>query len=391
MTDDQIRSLFPGARALRYFNAASQGLMPTPVADAVRKTVEGHVAGGIHAFVEDMKQVEAARSRLARMIGAEPTDVAFTANTAEAVGRVADGLDWRAGDEVVLCDLEFPANVYPWAAQVPRGVRLRRVASCGGRIETSRLVDAMGPRTRVLAVSMVQFSSGFRLDLHALGAACRERRVLFFVDVIQGLGIFPVDVGAMGIGALAGEGRKWLLAPPGTGFLHVAPEWIERIRPRTTGAMSVDPATGMLGWVPRMREDGGLDLGPVFRRGAGRYEAGYYNMAGLSGLAASLELFESLGAERVRGIVEARTETLIDGLLAGGFPVFGPRVRSERSGIVAFEVRGDPEAWRRELGRRSISVGVREGYLRVAPHIYNSAEDVEVLLRELEKIRLRGL
>jgi selenocysteine lyase/cysteine desulfurase len=383
VTDAEIRALFPGAAKVRYFNAASQGLMPTPVADAVRATLDRHVAVGIHAFPEDMERVEAARKGLARMIGAEPADVAFTLNTADAVARVADGLDWREGDEVVLCDLEFPANVYPWAAQGPRGVRLRMVPSERGRIEPSRLIDALGPRTRVLAVSMVQFTSGYRLDLAPLGAACRERGVLFFVDVIQGLGVYPVDVGSMGIGALAGEGRKWLLAPPGTGFLHVAPEWVERIRPRATGAMSVDPAMGMLGWVPRMGEGGDLDLDPVYRKGAGRYEAGYYNMAGLAGLAAALALFESMGADRVRRIVEDRVEGIVHGLRDRGFSVYGPTDPAERSGIVSFRVPGDPEACRKALGARSISVGVREGFVRAAPHVYNSEEDVERLLEAL--------
>lgn len=391
MTEAEIRALFPGASKVRYFNAASQGLMPTPVADAVRRTIDRHVNGGIHAFPEDMKDVEAARTGLAGMIGASPADIAFTANTADAVARVADGFEWRDGDEVVLCDLEFPANVYPWAAQAPRGVRLRVVPSEGGRIETSRLVDAIGPRTRVLAVSMVQFTSGHRCDLAALGAACGERGVLFFVDVIQGLGVFPVDVVSMRIGALAGEGRKWLLAPPGTGFLYVAPEWVERIRPRAIGAMSVSASLGMLGWVPRIGESGDIDLGPVYRKGAGRYESGYYNMAGLAGLAAALALFRTIGAETVRRIVDARAGQLIDGLRERGFVPYGPRAREERSGIVSFEVEGDAETWRKELGARSISVGVREGLVRAAPHVYTSHEDVEVLLDELSRIRRGGL
>ncbi len=384
MTEAEIRALWPGASKVRYFNAASQALLPVPVADAVRRTLDRWVEGGIHAWPEDMREVEGARSLLARLVGADPRDVAFTANTADAVARVALGLGLREGDEIVLSDLEYPANVYPWTT---RGARLRLVPSSGGRVDPERLVDAIGPRTRVLALSMVQFSSGFRSDLAPLGEACRRRGVLFFVDVIQGLGVFPVDMRAMGIGALAGEGRKWLAAPPGTGFLAVGPEWIARIRPSSIGAMSVSPDFGMLGWVPRVAREGDLDLDPVYREGAGRYEAGYYNVAGLAGLAAALALHRSIGPETVRSRVEARVDEIVRGVESLGLPVFGPRAREERSGIVSIEVAGDAEVWRRQLAGAGISVGVRDGRLRAAPHVYNEGRDVEALLEALDRLR----
>lgn len=384
MTEAEIRALFPGATKVRYFNAASQALLPVPVADAVRRTLDRWVQGGIHSWPEDMREVETARSLLARLVGADPADVAFTANTADAVARVAHGLGLGEGDEVVLSDLEYPANVYPWTT---RGARLRLVPSAGGRVDPERLGDAIGHRTRVLALSMVQFSSGFRSDLASLGEACGRRGVLFFVDVIQGLGVFPVDMRAMGIGALAGEGRKWLAAPPGTGFLAVGPEWIARIRPSSIGAMSVSPELGMLGWVPRVGREGDLDLGPVYRERAGRYEAGYYNVAGLTGLAAALALHESIGPGTVRRRVEERVEEIVRGLESRGLPVFGPRTREERSGIVAFDVPGNPEDWRRELAAAGISVGVRDGRLRAAPHVYNDRRDVEALLEALDRLR----
>ncbi len=384
MTEAEIRALWPGASKVRYFNAASQALLPVPVADAVRRALDRWVAGGIHAWPEDMREVESARSRLARLVGADPADVAFTANTAEAVARVAHGLGLGEGDEVVVSDLEYPANVFPWTT---RGARLRLVSSASGRVDPERLVDAIGPRTRVLALSMVQFSSGFRSDLAWVGEACRRCGVLFFVDAIQGLGVFPVDMRAMGIGALAGEGRKWLAAPPGTGFLAVGPEWIARIRPSATGAMSVTPDLGSLGWVSRVGHEGELDLGSVYRDGAGRYEAGYYNVAGLAGLAAALALHESIGPVTVRRRVEARVDEVVRGLESLGFPVFGPRTREERSGIVAFEVPADPELWRRELAAAGISVAVRDGRLRAAPHVYNDSRDVEALLDALDRLR----
>lgn len=386
MTDAEIRAEFPGAATSGYFNAASGSLLPRCVAETVAATVRAQVERGIHTFASDMARVEETRAALARRIGAEPGEIAFAANTAEAISRVADGLDWREGDEVVLGDLEYPANVYPWANQHDRGARLRVVRSEEGRLPAARLIDAIGPRTRVLAVSQVQFSSGYRVDLAALGEACRSMGVLFLVDAIQGLGVFPVDVKALRIGALAADGRKWLFGPAGTGFLYLAPEWVERIRPRAAGRLSVEGSPDMLRWARELNGEGQLDLAPRWRAGAGRFEPGYLNVAGLAGLGTALELGDRIGTGAIRAAVERRAGRLVQGLAALGLPVHGPVEAGERSGIVAFAAEGDPDAWCRELGVRGFSLGVRDGYLRAAPHVYTSDDDVERLLAALGEL-----
>jgi selenocysteine lyase/cysteine desulfurase len=386
MTADEIRALFPGTRKLIYFNAAAQALMPEPVARRIADVARGHSERGITAHRENMDAVDSARARAARLIGCEPHSIALMPNTAEGVGRVAAGLHWTTGDEVVLADLEFPANVYPWAAQRRHGVRLRFVPSEDGRVDVQRYLDALGPRTRVLAVSHVQFSTGYRVELEPLGRACRERGILFFVDAIQSLGVVPLDVRRLGIGALAVDGRKWLMGPPGGGFLYVAPEWLDRVRPPLAGAWSVRNPEDLMqyrGWIDG---EGQLDLDLRLAEGARRMEAGFPNVIGAAGLDAALELGETIGRERVHGHIAELVRRFVEGLSAAGLPVRGPRHAGERAGIVSFEVPVRATDLFRELVRRGFSISVRDGLLRVSPHVYNTADEVDRLLELLPRL-----
>ncbi len=386
MTPQEIRALFPGTRESIYLNAAAAGLTPAPVAEAIRQALARHVSRGIGAFREDRTRIEATRAACAGLVGARSQEIAFVANTAEGIARVADGLPWNPGDEVVLCDLEYPANVYPWAAQRDRGVRLRVVSSRDGRVETDAMIAAIGPRTRVVAVSLVQFTSGHVADVDALGRACAERDVLLAVDAIQGIGVVPVDVARQGIGALACDGRKWLLGPAGGGFVYVAPEWAERIRPRAAGALSVKRSDDHLQWVRSVDAEGALDLEGLLRDGAGRFESGFPNVLGITGLGAALEVAERIGRDAIRRAIAELAGRLVRGCAERGWPVYGPRSASERAGIVAFSIPADAAAVWRALDESGISVAVRDGRLRVSPHAYNTAEEIDALLDAADRL-----
>jgi selenocysteine lyase/cysteine desulfurase len=387
MDERRIRDLFPETPGLVYLNAAAAGLLPNAVTEAAVAAIRRHAERGVLSVPEDFRAIAAARDALARLIGGRAEDIAFVLNTAEGIARIAAGLDWRPGDEVVLGDLEFPANVYPWAAQGDRGARIRLVPSEGGRLEAERLIGAMGPRTRVLAVSQVQFSSGYRMDLESLGRAAAERGVLFCVDAIQGLGVLPLDVRALGIGALAGDGRKWLMAPSGTGYLYVAPEWVERISARAIGAESVRNGLDFMQFLRMTDGEGRIDFRTLLREGAGRYEAGYYNAPGLAGLAAALSTGEAIGHETILHRVTALAARLADGLAARGFEVHGPRNARERAGIVTFDVQGDAREWRARLENDGFALALRDGRIRVSPHVYNTEDDIDGLLERLSSLR----
>jgi selenocysteine lyase/cysteine desulfurase len=387
LTIEEIRELFPGTRRLVYFNAAAQSLLPQPVAERVAEVARRQSHRGILSFSEDMHLVERAREAAARLVGCQAGSIAFTGNTADGIACIAEGLDWGEGDEVVLADLEFPANVYPWAAQRRRGVRLRFVPSEEGRIEAERYLAQLTDRTRVLAVSHVQFASGYRIDLEPLSRACRERGILFVVDAIQSLGVCPIDVRALGIGALAVDGRKWLMGPAGCGLLYVAPEWVERISPSAVGTQSVNHPEKIMQYLEWIDDEGQLELRAPgrLREGAGRFEAGFPNLIGIAGLGAALELGERIGRPAIHRRIAQLVERCVDRLGQADFRIHGPQRAEERVGIVAFEVEGSAERLFRRLNREGFSVSVREGRIRIAPHVYNTEDEID---RLVEKVRV---
>lgn len=312
------------------------------------------------------ERVEAVRDACARMIGARPNEIDFMPNTSQGISTVALGLDWRRGDHIVLNESEYSSNRMPWfeaAARYGLDVTVvpeRVTASGTRRVALDELVDAMTPRTRVLAVSHVQYCTGQRLDVRALGEACRDRGVLLCVDAIQSVGVVPVDVDAMGIDALAVDGHKWLLGPPGAGFLYVRDDVRRLVRPAGLGWRNAE--TGEDG------EAGGL---PTVRAGEGRFECGSLNLSGVLALGACLDMFLSFDMADVAERVGALTSTIADAARARGYEVVSPRDDLEWSGIVSFSSsRVNSADVRRHLRDNGIDVAVRKDFVRASPHFY---------------------
>jgi selenocysteine lyase/cysteine desulfurase len=315
---------------------------------------------------------ETVRSAAARLLNAEAPEIAFVKNTSEAISFVANGLDWKAGDEVVSVESEFPANYYPWKLQERKGVRLVLVQEEQGRVPPESLVRALTPRTRVLAISFVQFVSGYRVNLERLGEICASRHMLFFVDAIQGLGAFPVDVRRAKISALAADGHKWLLGPEGSGLFFLGREWLDEVRPSTVGWMSVR------GW----KNYSSRDL--TWREDAKRFEYGTPSTAGIYGLGAALQLLLEVGVDAIGQRILDLTERLRQGLAEQGHQVYGPSQREECSGIVSFVPRaGSAEDVMRFLHGLRILVAARCGKVRVAPHFYNTEAEIDRVLELL--------
>jgi selenocysteine lyase/cysteine desulfurase len=267
---------------------------------------------------------------------------------------VASGLSWRPGDSVVTTDLEFPANMYPWMNLRERGVEVRVVRSEDGRVPTERLVEACDATTRVVAISYVQFSTGFRSDLAALAEHCRPRGIMLVTDAIQAVGALPVDVHELGVD------------------FYCRRELLERLRPTEVGQASVVERGSYL--------DYQFELLPS----AARFECGVVNMQGVPGLQAALDLMIKVGRERIGERILRLNQRLADGLGARGYRLASPRAASEQSGIVSFRHDGFESAMVRErLHAAGVIVSLREGLVRVSPHFYNVEEDVERLLEAL--------
>jgi len=309
------------------------------------------------------------RRSLALLLNADSGEIAFTKNTSEGISMFASGLDWQPGDEVVSVEGEFPANFYAWKALEKRGVVLRLVPSEQGRVSQEAILSALTPRTRVVTVSFVQYLSGFRLDLEKLGQACVARGCLLFVDAIQGLGAFPIDVKRANIAGLAADGHKWMLGPEGAALLYVNSQVMEKITPPEIGWTTVRH------WSDFSRRD------LSWRDDARRYECGTLNTVGIYGLGAAVNLLLEVGIPNIAARVLQLTDRLRGGLLAQGHSVFGPRAREEASGIVSFVPRqGGPEHLLDLFLAHRVQVAARGGMVRIAPHFYNTEEEIDRVL-----------
>jgi len=330
-------------------------------ADDMTENGDGHDAAW-------RRRVEDARRRAGQMLRCDPLDLAFVKNTSEGIGIVAEGLPWQPGDNVVTAADEYPANVYPWMNLARRGVETRLVASRDGRILLDDIRAAMDARTRLVSLSFVEFASGFRNDLGAVGALCRERGVYFFVDGIQGLGVLPLDLAGSPVDFLAADGHKWLLGPEGAVLLYVRRDLVERLHPVGVGWHSVVKALDFAQLDFRLKPH------------AGRWESGTFNTGGILGLGASLELLLGAGIDAVAGRVRELTDYLCEKAQSAGLGVYSSRREGEWSGIVSLLAPGDVGGLVRRCRAGGVVVNQRHGRLRVSPHAYNTTDEIDRLL-----------
>jgi selenocysteine lyase/cysteine desulfurase len=372
----------PVAQRFAYLDHASVSPLPQSTVDAIQRWATEATQIGNPAWGDWVKGVERMRAAAARMIGAHSEEIALVTNTTAGISLVAEGFDWKPGDNVVTLADEFPSNLYPWMNLESRGVETRRVATeVSGRLDLDRLAAACDDRTRIVSVSWIGFATGYRHDVARIAEIAHERGAFFFLDAIQGLGAFPLDVSALGVDFLAADGHKWMLGPEGAGIAYIRRENLDRLRPIGPGWHSVMPG----------QDYTCIELN--LRRTAARYEGGSQNNAGFLGLGASLQLLEELGAEDLAAAVLDITELACAKLAKIGAKIVSDRrmdhrAGEQRSGIVAFEMPGkNPLAIKKHALKQEIVFGCRAGRLRISPHAYNNEEDLERLVESLVSFR----
>ena len=363
---------FPITRKFNFQDNAAVAPISHRAAQAMRECVEQAEQNG-PIDSEWYNRAHRVRELAAQLLNASTEEITFTKNTSEGLSFVANGLPWNHGDNVVTTAVEFPANIYPWMNLESRGVQLKMVPEHDGRIPLEQIIDAIDSHTRLVTISAVQFASGFRTDLAALGHACRSKGVLFCVDAIQALGVLPVDVQAMQIDFLSADGHKWLCGPEGAGIFYCRRELLGQLRPSAPG------------WVCMV---GAEDYGQYqfeFRSDARRFDSGSYNIVGILGLGGSLELWFELGVDRIAHHVLNLTGRLADGVAAKGYRVISDRSKTHASGIVAFASdRHDHSQIRRRLRQQHrVIISCRLGRLRASPHVYNTPEQIDQLIELL--------
>ncbi|MGB5734998.1 MAG: aminotransferase class V-fold PLP-dependent enzyme [Thiohalocapsa sp.] len=347
-----------------YLNHAAVSPWPRRTVQAVQQFAADNGTTGSRRYPQWMATELRLRERLATLIGASsPDDVALAKSTSEALSMVAQGLPWRDGDNVVGVRQEFPSNRIVWEALADRGVSWRRLDLADTDHPEVDLLELCDARTRVLAVSWVQYARGLRLDLERLGHACRERGILFCVDGIQGVGALPLDLARIPVDFVAADGHKWMLGPEGLALFWCRPELRETLR------------LTQFGW--HMIEDMGNydreDWQPA--RNARRFECGSPNMLGVHALEASLALLQEIGMEQVTAAIAARVTRLVELIDAHGLELLSPRAPARRAGIVTFRVPGvNQQALYKALMQRNLMCASRGGGLRFSPHFYTPME-----------------
>lgn len=382
VTRERLRAVMPAARRFAYFDHAAMSPLPQPTAEAFEKWLKEAVEIGGPIWGEWVKSVERMRAAAARLIGAHPDEIALVENTTAGISLVAEGLDWRPGDNVVTLADEFPSNVYPWMNLADRGVETRRVPTdASGRLDVERLAEACDARTRIVTVSWIGFATGYKHDVARIAEVAHKCGGLLFLDAIQGLGAFPLDVNVLGIDFMAADGHKWLLGPEGAGIAYIRREHLDKLRPIGPGWHSVSPG----------QDYTHIELN--LRKAAARYEGGSQNNAGFLAFGASLELLSELGVENLAASILDITDQACERLTKIGAKIVSDRRPDhrggqQRSGIVAFELPGkDPMALKRHAKQQDVIFGCRAGRLRISPHAYNNEEDLDRLVEALTSYR----
>ena len=368
-----FRAEMPVCKRYAYFDHAAVSPLPSETETAINLWLRESVDGGDANWPAWASRVEKARQTMANGLNAESDEIAFVGSTTEGITFAAEGLDWRAGDQVVVFGDEFPPNIYPWHNLMSREVELIR-APAPAKPCPADLLDACSDRTRLISVSWVAFANGWRFDIESLVEQAHRRGILVFLDAIQGMGVFPLDVKAIPIDFLAADGHKWMLGPEGAGVFYLRKEHLDRLRPLKVGWNSMKHAHDF--------QQTDWDLRPDARR----YEGGSQNMVGVHALGASLKVLSRFGwgsssnvlAERVLDI----TENACQRLRSAGAVIHSERdARAHCSGIVSFEMPGqDSKTVRDRAFQADVVMSCRNGRLRIAAHAYNDESDVDRLI-----------
>jgi cysteine desulfurase/selenocysteine lyase len=367
---NRFRRLFPITKAYVYLNSAATSPLASPVKEAMEECIRDQHETGNQRWEGGWTKTELeVRQQLAELTGVSAEEIAIVGNTVQGLSAVANGVEWTAGDNVVANSLENPANIYPWLNLEQRfGIEVRIVDAEDGRIRADDLLAAADGHTRVITVSSVQWTNGFKADLASLGQFCRGRGIYLVVDAIQGLGALSFHPRELNIDFFSAGAYKALLGPVGIGCFFCRKELLDDLWPANAGHRSVVEPTSTY---HRM------DLHPS----AQRFEGGALNYVGLYGLQASLDIIKRAGIREIEAHVLGLTDLLIRGLLEKGYRVRSSLQPEERSGIVSFDhAHQDSATLLRILADSKTIVSLRDGAIRASVHLYNNEEDIARLL-----------
>ena len=367
---EQIRQDFPIVDRCVYVNHAAVAPLPRSVSEAMMVQMQRHMLHASSAWDLAKPVYREGRELAAKLVGCSAENIAYIQNTSHGISQIANGLPWQAGDNVIVSDREFPSNYYAWANLADRGVEIRQIPVADGRLTADKIAAHIDARTRVVTMSHVQFFNGYRCDVAAIAALCRQNDALLVMDGTQSIGAIQIDV-SLGVDALVVSAHKWMMGPLGIGFMALSQRALEQIKVQQVGWLSInDPFN--------FRKE--LDLLPDARR----FEPGTENSAGMYGLVARLREIDRIGAQVIENRVLSLTDRLCDGVQRYGYRVTAPRGAGEKSGIVTFRhPHIDSVDVMARLESAEIRASLRAGGIRISPHYYNSETEIDFIIETI--------
>lgn len=375
------RALFPGLERVTYLDVAGRSPLCTPVRAVIERFLDAAETGGDKSHM--FRSIEAARNGYARLVNASADEIAITKNISEGLNIVANGIDWRPGDNVVLCEeLEHANNVYVWRNLERRlRIEVRSLPPKDGEYPVEAMAAAVDARTRIVTACTHTFTPGFRTPVEVLGHACRRAGALLLLDGAQTAGICHLDLKSLPIDALAVSTQKGLLGTYGMGFLYLRREWAERLQPVYLARFGVD-----------LGEAGEAAAGPGDFRlmpGARRFDLGNYNFLAAAAMEAALGLLNGFGTERIEAHARILADRLAAGLCELGLPVRGGPQHPRRDHLISVGTPGEGhnatgdarmQSLYDALAAAGVKLSIRKDMLRFSLHLYNSTDDVDRVL-----------
>lgn len=376
MKTDEInnaRKLFPHLqRNVIYFNHASTGPMSSRVKEALNELLFLKSEGKIDDYKELLRRADELKHLLGKLLNTTADRFAFTSNTSSGLNILAQGIRWRKGDRIVLGDVEFPANVYPFMNLKDIGIEIDFVKSESGIVTAEDLIFAITPKTKLISVSYVQFLSGYRIELEKLGTACKEKGIVLSIDATQGLGALTLDVQKCNIDFISCGTQKWILGLQGMAFIYIREELQNKIKTASVGWLSIENAWDLINY----------DF--TLKKTANRYQPGTLNTFGIYAINASLKMFDEFGYNNIENQVLSNSKYFIEQLTATGFtPILQKCNKKNLAGIISIK-REDAADIFNYLQDKNIETAVREGILRISPHFYNTKEEIDKVVAELK-------
>ena len=375
MNKTEVRNNFPYLdNGIIYFNHASTGPISSLVVNRLTSLLKEKSENKIDDYPSFLKVVEETKILLAELINCNIDRTAFIDNTSNGLNILAQSIQWKKGDRILLNDIEFPANVYPFLNLKRFGVEVDFVKSENGIVTADQIINAIKPQTKLVSVSFVQFLSGYKVDIEKIGNYCRSNNIIFCVDGIQGIGAVTIDVKKCKIDFLSCGTQKWLLGMQGLAFVYIDEELQKKIIPANVGWLSVENAWSLL--------DYKLDL----KTSANVFQGGTLNAFGIYIFNTSLKLFKDFGFENIELEVLSNTKYFISKLKSVGLDCSLSNCSdAELAGIVTIKLREAANVFE-ELEKKKIFCSIREGFIRFAPHFYNTHHEIDKVVEELQKI-----